>query len=235
MKPLGLPVFIFVLLMGLVGCKGESGQVYGAGSNGKTQSGKIMREQVKITTIYDNVENEDLPRIVPFNDEQQKYVIELLSAMLHVIEGTSDLEVEEHKIFGEGKFFWPKDPTKPIKTLRYYLEENFRMSGIALSFERKDGHSSWQKADLAVEPRNFPVGVYDMGMPLSVFQDFQLIKSVQETRPNESIHKPVVFYFSHKAIRDLTLKVEARSDLTSVDDPYPRTFHGIEIVRGPTP
>lgn len=226
---------LLALLALQIGCKGEAGQAYQAGSNSNTQLGKIMREHTKITTSYDNTENEDLPGVIPFSDDQRKYVIEMLSAMLRVIEGTSDLGSEENMIFGDGKFFWPKDPAKPIKTSRYYLEENFRLSGITLSFERKDANSRWQRVDLAIEPRNFPIGVYDMGLPASVFRDFQLIRSAQETRPNESIHKPVVFYFSHKAIPDLTIKVEARSDLTSVDDPYPRTFHGLEIVRGPMP
>lgn len=194
-----------------------------------------MKEQAKIASSYDNVENQNLPGVVPFNDEQRKYVLELLSAMLRVIEGTSDLDSEESNIFGEGEFFWPKDPVKPVKTFRYYTFENFRVGGITLSFERRDEHSRWQRTSIAIEPRNFPIGVYGMNLPTSVFRDFQLIKSVQETRPNESIYKPVVFYFSHRTIRDLTLKVEARSDVASDGASYPSTFHAIEITQGSLP
>lgn len=232
MKSLQLSVSLLLLLSGLAGCKNESGQEYRTGSSSKTQLGKVMREQAKIITSYDDAEIEDIPAVVQFNDEQRKYVIELLSAVLRVIEGTSDLESEESKIFGEGKFYWPKDPTKPIKTERYYTHDNFRMRGISLWLDRKDERSKWKKARLTVPPRNFPQGVYDMGLPSSIFRDFQLMKSVQETRKDESIYKPVVFYFSHKEIRDLTLKVEARSDVASVDTPYPSTFHRIEITRG---
>lgn len=74
-----------------------------------------------------------------------------------------------------------------------------------------------------------------MGLPVSVFKDFQLVESVQETRPDESIYKPLVFYFSHKTLRDLTLQVDARSDVVSVRAPYPSTFHGIGIMRGSMP
>lgn len=235
MKPIRFSAYLILILVALAGCEKKLKPGHLSEANSKLLPGEIMREQIKITSVYDNVENENLPEIVPFNDEQQKYVIELVSAMLRVIEGTSYLEFEENKTFGEGKFFWPKDPAKPIKTLRYYPYENFKVRGIKLSFERNDEHSSWQRAGLGVQPRNFPTGVYDMHLPPSVFQGFQLVRSVQETRPDESIHKPVAFYFSHKVIPDLTLKVEVRSDLTSLDELYPRTFHGIEIVRSPKP
>jgi hypothetical protein len=79
------------------------------------------------------------------------------------------------------------------------------------------------------------VGVCDIELPPNVFENFKLIKAVQEKRPGQSITKPTVFYFSHKSIQDLTLKVEARSDVASVADPYPRTFHRIDIIRGARP
>jgi hypothetical protein len=162
-------------------------------------------------------------------------VIEILSAALRVIAGTSYLESEEKIIFGEGQFHWPKDPTKPIKAVRYYTHDNFRMRGITLWFDRKNESSDWEKARLTVLPRNFPFGVYAMALPQSLFSDFRLEKKVQESRPEESITMPVVFYFSHKTIRNLALKVEARSDLISIDSPYPSSFHVIEITRTTTP
>lgn len=235
MTPIQFLVCLILLSMVLFGCEKKLTQKRLPEPTSKLKSGEIMREKTKINSVYDNVENEQLPRIVPFNDEQQKYIIELVSAMLRVIKGTSDLELEENKTFGMGKYFWPKDPTKPTKTLRYYTYDNFQVRGIKLSFERKDERSNWQRAGLGVHPRNFPTGVYDMRLPPSVFQEFQLVKSVQETRPEESIYKPIVFYFSHKVIPGLTLKVEVRSDLTSLSEPYPRTFHGIEIARSSKP
>jgi hypothetical protein len=235
MKYAKLSASLLMLLAELVGCENNSTLHERVAENAKTQPDQPMSKQEKIATSYDNVDNEDLPAVIPFNDEQRKYMIALLSAVLRVINGTSDLHSEEIKILGEGKYFWPKDPKKPVRALRYYTDENFLVHGITLSFERQDERASWQAAGLALQPRNFPHGVYDIGLPQSFFDEFQLIKTAQETREGESIPRPIVFYFSHKTIRGLTLKVQARPDLTSVNARFPSSFYVIEIARSAMP
>lgn len=235
MKHSKLLAFLLMLLAGIVGCEDKSTVKEDVDGNAKTKLGQTMRKQEKIATIYDNIDNDDLPAIVPFNDKQREYIIELLSAVLRVIEGVSDLHSEEKKIFGEGKYFWPKDPNKPVRALRYYTDENFLVHGITLSFERKDELDNWKVAGLALQPRNFPRGVYEIGLPQSFFADFQLVKAAQETREGESISRPIVFYFSHKTIRGLTLKIETRPDVTRVNDRFPSTFYVIEITQGAIP
>jgi hypothetical protein len=172
-----------------------------------------------------------MPIIVELTDEQRAYAIEVLSAVTKVIEGATDLNVEEEKILGEGQFFWPKDPTKPVKLAKSYFGENFRMGGISLRFERASEHSPWAKAGLAIHPRNFPLGVFSMHLPPSVFDNFRLTKVTREQRPDESIRDPIVFYFEHKRVRGLTLKVESREDVVHVDDTYPSSFHAIQLMR----
>jgi hypothetical protein len=106
------------------------------------------------------------------------------------------------------------------------------MAGIAARIERKSQSSSWVKAGLTVHPRNFPKGVYDMQLPPEVFNDFELKKVAKEERQNERIKQPVVFYFEHKKIKHLSLKIAARDDVAQVADRFPSSFHMIEIVRG---
>lgn len=114
-----------LLLTALAGCKDDSALKFGTRSDKKPQHDKIMREQTRINTSSDDVDNEGLPRVVPFNEEQRTYLVELLSAVLSVIEGTSDLESEERKIFGEGKFFWPKDPGETCQNLAILYRGKF--------------------------------------------------------------------------------------------------------------
>jgi hypothetical protein len=192
---------------------------------------EMIANRAAIVSQYDVMDVRQMPSVVPFTDEQSACVIEILSAARRVIEGTAGVEAEEQKVFGKGLFFWPKNPAKPIKTLKYYPSENFRMHGISLSFERASEHSPWAKAGLAIHPRNFPLGVFSMHLPPSVFDNFRLTKVTREQRPDESIRDPIVFYFEHKRVRGLTLKVESREDVVHVDDTYPSSFHAIQLMR----
>jgi hypothetical protein len=231
MKPLLLRVSFFASIMLFTGCNDKLEKRHQIASDDKKKLGNIMRVQGTIASNYDDSEIRDMPAVAQLNEEQRIYILELLSAIFRLLEGTSDIQSEENTIFGEGKFYWPKDPEKPIKTERYYTHENFRMRGISLWIERKNVGGNWKKASLTVIPRNFPHGVYDMSLPASTFLEFELIKTVHEKRKDESIDNPVVFYFSHRKIRDMRLKIEARSDVVSVEEPYPRSFHHIQITR----
>lgn len=191
----------------------------------------INKPQPRIVAPHEGVDSLRIPAIVQFSDEQRIYVSEIVAALMRVMAEVSTLEAEEEKILGVGKFRWPKNPNEPIKTLKSYLGENFRMAGITASFQRDSEDAPWSKAGLTVHPRNFPAGVYSMRLPATLFDDFKLEKVVRENREEERIKMPVVFYFSHKKITNFALKIESRSDVTGVDDSFPPSFHAIIIIR----
>jgi hypothetical protein len=197
----------------------------------KKNLGKFMINKPKIREPYETGDLTDVPRVVLLTDEQRSYLREIFCAIRGVIEATTQLEGEEGRLLGPGKFYWPKDPTKPIKTERYYSADNFRMNGITLGFERTSAESPWIKAALSIHPANFPVGVYSMNLRREFFDDFSVDKTVIEHRPYQSVRNPLVFYFSHKKLRGVTLKVESRDDVVNVGDAYPSSFHNLEISR----
>jgi hypothetical protein len=185
-----------------------------------------------IAAPYDNLENWQIPSIVTLNDVQRSYVSEVLSALVRIVGGVSSLESEERNTLGCGQFYWPKDPVEPVRVSKSYFGKDFRMAGIAARLDRKTESSSWVKAGLTVRPRNFPTGVYDMQLRSDVFKDFELKKVAKEERQNERIKQALVFYLEHKTIKHLTLKIVARDDVAQAVNPFPSSFHMIEIVRG---
>ena len=198
---------------------------------GSTADHSTHRRNPRIITPFDNVESWKIPTVVPFNDEQRVYFTEIVCAVMRVMAKETPLEIEEERIIGPGRFRWPKNPAEPIKTVKSYFGENFRMLGVSGSFSRHSENDPWSKVGLSVHPRNFPVGVYSMKFPKEIFKNFRLLKVVQEARPTERIKKPIVFYFEHRAIESLSLKIEARDDVASVQDLYPSSFHALIMIR----
>ncbi len=184
-----------------------------------------------LPTPYDHAEIWEIPPIVRLTDEQSYYVGELFFAVRRVIEGGASLEAEEVQILGQGEFFWPKDPGQPVLISRSYAPTNFRVPGINVRFERNHQDEPWKTVQMAVRPRNFPEGVYDMHLPPAFFADFLLKRVAKEQRPDERLDNPVVFYFEHRRRPDITLQVEARSDVAAMVDPYPSSFHALQISR----
>jgi hypothetical protein len=188
------------------------------------------QSKLRIAVPYEGRESWEIPAIVPFSDEQRLYVSEVVEAVIRVMAEASSLGTEE-KILGLGQFHWPKNPDEPIKTLKSYFGQNFRMAGIFASFKRESESGPWIKAALTVHPRNFPAGVYLMKISPKLFDQFNLQKVVQEDREEERVKHPIVFYFEHKKIQGFTLKVEARSDVASIHDQFPSSFHAIKVTR----
>lgn len=203
-------------------------------SSGKAtpMSEQVSNEKPQIVTLYDDVESYKIPAVVPLNDEQRLYLQEILAAMMRVMEQSSSLETEEQKILGIGKFRWPKNPSEPIKTLKSFRGENFRMKGISATFMRESEMTPWRKAGLTVHPRNFPAGVYSMNLPRTIFADFRLKSVEQEHREEERIKDPLVFYFVHKKIENFSLRIEARADVAKTEEHFPSSFHAIVMLRG---
>jgi hypothetical protein len=185
----------------------------------------------KIIGPYDLHDVNTMPLIVPMTNEQKLYLISVVDAVLRVITKKTALEQEE-TLFGKGEFFWPKDPQKPIKVSKSYDYENFRIKGLSLGFNRIDQNSVWSGAGITINPRNYPDGVYSMDLPASVFADFTLDKSFTEDRPEESIKRVNIFQFHLKSSQlNVKLQFEAREDVSSLQDKYPKSFHSLEITR----
>ncbi len=191
----------------------------------------VIPSQPRIPVLYEDVDSREIPAVIPLNDEQRGYLIEVLSAMIRVIDGSSSLEEEEEIVFGAGRFYWPKNPDEPIRLSKSYVDGNFRMPGLAARVSRESESAPWTRFGLSVRPRNFPRGVYSMQLPSSFFHDFQLQKVVQEEREFQSIRNPVVFYFKHKRLNDISLKMEAREDVVTTSDSFPSSFYALQLLR----
>lgn len=184
--------------------------------------------QPKIVGPNDLLDVNDMPAITPMTDEQTQYFVSIVYAVLRVIQKKSTLEQEE-ALFGEGQYHWPKDPKKPIKVSRSYHADNFRIRFLTLGFSRENQNSIWSRAALTIEPKN---GVYVMDFPESFFADFALEKTFAEDRPNQTIKRVNVFQFRSKETGPtIQLQLEAREDVSSLENKYPKSFHLLKITR----
>lgn len=187
--------------------------------------------QTPLNNKYDDKEILEIPAIVDMNEEERSYLITLVSSVRSVIDESSRLEIEESRILGEGNFFWPKDPQAPVMRSKFYHEKNFRMRGIQINMSRKDSSKTWNKVWISATPRNFPIGVFSMNLPEQFFDDYVLVRSEQENRPEYRIKDPLIFVFALKGDKKISMKLEARSDVASVDDAYPKSFHLLSLER----
>jgi len=187
----------------------------------------------KIVDLYKDAEPRDIPSRVPLTVEQQEYVGCLFRSMLDVIEQKRSLG-ENDSAFGQGKFFWPKEPSKPIKSSLSYEVDNFKFRSISIGFTRKDPSSAWSMAGLSIHPRNFPHGVFEMRLPKSFFGGLVFEASHAEQRKNESLEIVNVFWHKKEANgRTIELRFEADPRVSDLKEGYPRSFHGVAIYLGP--
>jgi hypothetical protein len=193
--------------------------------------GITMTTKDKIQDPNATLEIQQIPPITEFSNEQKEYVIELIDATMRVVNGTSTLDAEEKVTFGEGQFFWPKDPSAPVRLLKYFPLENFRMKGITLSFRRISETSPWTHAVLSASPINFPSGAYKMNLPREVFNDYQLMKAEVNFRADEPLHRVNVFHYRNKNNIKITMTIESPENVSTLKDDYPSSFHVIQIKK----
>lgn len=186
---------------------------------------RIRMAQVPTISKYDKINVMEIPAIVEMNDEQRLYLMELVSSIRSVIAGSSTLEVEEQEILGKGDFHWPKDPKKPVMVSKFYPVNNFKIRRINITIDRQSSSTQWNKAGISITPPNFPIGVFSMKLPERFFDDYILKHAFIENRPNENIENPVIFIFILKNNKNMFLTIEARSDVASLTDAYPKSFH----------
>jgi hypothetical protein len=194
----------------------------------KTQGSKHM-SHIDAIDPYAKVDPNDLPPLVEMTVKQKEYLAIIFSSMREVMEQKRQLQ-EKDKVFGDGKFFWPKDPKKPIKTLISFDRENFSFRSIHIDFKRNRSDGRWSSAELSVHPRNFPIGVYQMDFSDAFFSGFSFQKSYAEKRENESFKLVNVFEYKAKDSNSgVSLRVEAAPEVSSVNERYPRSFHKITM------
>lgn len=190
------------------------------------QTAQIINEEKMTEQTLQDPHN--LPAQVPFTDEQRLYLAEVTQAVLRVISKRTTLEKEE-ALFGEGHYHWPKAPG-PIK-FRYYYKKP-RYQGFGLSFERLADDQIWFTGSFGFTPKNFPRGVYLMDLPASFFAGFTLEKVFAENRPDESIKRVNIFKFRlNEGNQNIQLQFEAREDVSSLQDKFPKSFHLLKVTR----
>lgn len=177
---------------------------------------------------FDEMDPADLPVLVPMRPDQIEYLTLVTTSMREVVEKTRMLE-ETDPVFGVGKYYWPKDPNKPVKTSISFGVENFKVRSISVGFRRKTAESAWESATLTVHPRNFPIGIFSMSLPEKYFANLVWLRSFSEKRENESVKNVNVFEFSLQNRSNIKFRFEARPDVSNVDDKYPRSFHMLSI------
>jgi hypothetical protein len=165
---------------------------------------------------------------VPFPKESREYLSLAIPAILRVISKQTSLSQEE-AVLGKGTDHIPKGP-EPV-TLRYYSKK-VGSENLGSGFKRRDDKHVWSEGEISFGPRNYPRGVYLMDLPAILFVDFALEKTSIEDRPDESIKRVNVFQFRSKAgNQNVQLQFEAREDVSSLQDKYPKSFHTLKITR----
>ncbi len=178
--------------------------------------------------VGEQVALESLPAVTPLTVEQRSYVEFLLKSICEAVQANRSL-AEKDLIFGSGKFFWPKDPKYPTKALISYGAPNFKIRNIDIDFSRVDANSPWRSGSIFMRPRNFPFGIYDMGLRKEFFTHMTLENSYVKKNEHTAIKIANVFeYRLREGGKNMRLIFWGRPDVSSIEDKYPRSFYAFE-------
>ncbi|QOY94567.1 hypothetical protein IM543_01170 [Massilia sp. UMI-21] len=190
-----------------------------------------MKEDKKFRSLYEKNDIESIPAQLSLNEEEKKYLEDVISSVNNLIAHRASLAQEERRILGPGKFFWPKDPAVSTELIRYYDEENFRLTGISLTLKRKNRTSEWSNAVLTFQPRNFPYGRYMAKLPETILEEYVIENVAEELRENAQVVNPTVYHFTHKVQTGVVMKVESQPMQARKSNDLPNTFYALEISR----
>lgn len=169
--------------------------------------------------------------VVSISITQREHLAKVLASALKVIEEGVSLESQELAL-GRGEYSWPKDRKKPTKVSINFTSKNFEMRSISINFSRKDQANSWSKAEILVVPANFPKGVYSQNLPSEILKDFVFDKSYVAELEHGPIKRANAFEYKRKSHGDnLRLYIEARSDVSTLDDDPPKSFYLLIITK----
>lgn len=180
---------------------------------------------------FKNVDPTEMPVQVELTPDEKKYIFGIIADMIDVVAEGRDPQEQDSR-FGSGKFFWPKDLTKPVRTSISYEAQNFKLRSISLNFRRSSAEAKWCRAEMLVRPRNFPIGIFKMNLPSVAFNEYNLQRTSIEDRPHESI--PIVnsfFYTVQHNNQKIKLKISCRQDVSDFNKKYPKSFHEVIIER----
>jgi hypothetical protein len=213
-------VSLTCVLLCLMSCDSRPSQ-----TASKSDTKSVNEEKMTEMPIQDP---NDPRTVVPFTEEQTQQMNMVTRAIVRVISKQNSLS-EEESLFGEGKDHWPKAPG-PI-LLRYYTKK-LPDSNLSIEFERINDKEVWSSGAVGFRPKNFPRGVYRMDLPSTFFSDFVLEKAYAEDQPKRSIKRINIFQFrSQKGTANVQLQFEAREDVSSLQDKYPKSFHFLKVTR----
>lgn len=218
----GTRALVFLAACGVfqVSCSGDAKEQQSAKAATST-SDKAMNEQL--------VPGPNDPRDqIPLSVRSREALTPLIRAMIRVIAKQSPLEREEG-VFGAGTDHVPKNAGPVL--MRYYRTE-IGSDSVEVRFERRDGNQAWSLSSFAIRPLNFPRGVYAMELPGTFFEGFGLPAKFADERPKESLKRVNVFRYKVDARgASVRLDFEARSDVASLEAPYPQSFHRLTVRR----
>lgn len=178
--------------------------------------------------VGEQVALESMPAVMPLTAEQRTYVEFLIKSICEVIQTNRPL-AEKDEIFGNGKFFWPKDPKYPIKAQLSYGSVNFKLRRIEIGFSRANAKGPWRSGSMYMAPRNFPVGIYDVALDKKFFAPMTLENSYVEKNEHTSIKIANVFeYRLGEGGKSMQLIFRSRPDVSRIEDRYPRSFYTFE-------
>ena len=200
-------------------------------SSSKINAHKDTNMKHGLTDRFEGMGLGDLPKIATLTTAESAYVISLLGSIIDVLDSNRDLQ-ELDPIFGQGKYFWPKDPGAPQRASITFGTQNFAFRSISIGFRREKSAGDWTTATMSIHPRNFPAGVFDMNLSKDSFSRFTLVKAITENRPARAIKEYNVFFYKFSnGQKRFSLQIEARPDVSSIDQGYPAGFHEIRIER----
>jgi hypothetical protein len=219
-------------LLALQACNATSQAVSNASNQHKESS---MSTQSLLAGPLDALDVQQMPVVVPVSDAQTAYVVRVVASLLGVVSGTRKLEEAERELLGQGEFFVPKDRTKPHGVVRLYPQQNFAMSFVSASLTRRHANAAWSAASLTVQPKNAPIGLYQLGLPGTLFEKLRRVSVLLEDRPANGkapAHRVRVFiYSSLEGEAEVQLTIECREDACSGEAPFPTTFQSLKISR----
>ena len=190
------------------------------------KQGEHEVENLKLSETLEAKTAETLPKLTPLNSLQKKYLNDVIQAASNVIENKIVLREEEH-FFGQGEFFYDKNPNRPEEVLITYRDLKF--SRIKLQFERETKNSPWKKATIFVAPRNFPKGMYKIDFSLPALQGLTYENSSKQITPDQSIKKINLFRYFLMSNKKISYVFSASADFAELDEKSPTHFFSLEI------
>lgn len=177
---------------------------------------------------YENYEVSALPHIIPLSASQSAYILEIMDAASSVLADTSTLDAQE-PLFGKGDFIWPKDLNKPTEVTKIYNKLKFK--GMQLIFQRTDKHAPWTIVSIAILPRNFPKGNYEINFKDLISKKLNFQEVITQKYPGQSIEKINSFRYLLNNNKKIQYTFFENSEMKNMGDTYPSRFYSLEMKR----